>query len=232
VEDTLTVGEAVVCNFLWALGLERIDYMLPTHADADHLQGFTDVLRNLSVGRAVLARAPMDDPGFASLARALVRAGVRTQFIAAGDRFNIDGVTVDVLWPLRSETRTMRWENEESVVLRVQYGHRAFLLTGDISESIEQALIAGGVDLTSDVLKVPHHGSRTSSSETFLQQVHPRYAVISVGEHSPFGHPHPDVIERYQSLGVKILRTGQQGTITMSTDGERLEVSMFVRGGP
>jgi len=229
VEDTLTVGEAVVSNFLWMRGLERVGYILPTHADADHIQGFTDVLKNFSVGRVILAHAPADDPEFDQFEQARVQARVPVQFVAAGDRFKIEGVTVEVLWPPRSPDRTGPWGNDESVVMKMKYGNRTFLWTGDISQNVELALIADGLDLKSDVLKVPHHGSRTSSSEAFIRHAQPQYAVISVGEHSPFGHPHPDVIGRYRSLGVEVWQTGQRGTITIITDGEQLEVSTFVR---
>jgi competence protein ComEC len=228
VEDTLTVGEAVVSNFLWTRGLERVDYILPTHADADHIQGFTDILKNFSVGRALVPRAPARDPEFQEFERARAQAKVPVQFIAAGDRFNIDGVNVDVLWPPRSLDPNAPWGNDESVVMRITYGRRTVLLTGDISQRVESVLVADGLDLKTDVLKVAHHGSRTSSTETFIHRVQPQYAVISVGEHSPFGHPHQEVVKRYQSLGIKLLQTGKCGTITMNTDGERLEVSTFV----
>lgn len=228
IEDTLTVGEAVVSNFLWARGLQRIDYILPTHADIDHIQGFSDVMNNFSVGRALLARAPMTDPEFVQFERARRRAHLPVQFIAAGDRFRIEGVTVDVLWPPRAGENDESWGNDEAVVVKMTYGRRTFLLTGDISDRVERALVVSGVNLESDVLKVPHHGSRTSSTEAFVRRVRPRYAIISVGEHSPFGHPHPEVVARYQSLGATILQTGRWGTITTRTDGRHLEVLTFV----
>lgn len=229
VEDTLTVGEAVVSNFLWARGLEQLDYLLPTHADIDHIQGFTDILNNFRVGRALVARTPTEDPEFTQFERARVRARVPVQGVAAGDRFRIEGVTMAILWPPRTPDRVVLWDNDESVVMKMTYGRRTFLWTGDITQTVERRLIALGLDLQSDVVKVPHHGSRSSSTEDFIRHVRPRYAVISVGEQSPFGHPHPEIIERYRSLGVEILQTGRQGTITISTDGERVEVSTFVR---
>lgn len=228
VEDTLTVGEAVVSNFLWARGLQRIDYILPTHADIDHIQGFGDVMNNFSVGRVLLARAPVSDPEFEQFERVRRRVRLPVQFITAGDRFRIEGVTVDILWPPPAEKDDAPWGNDEAVVVKMTYGRRTFLLTGDISGRVERALVAGALDLKSDVLKVPHHGSRTSSTEAFVRRVRPRYAVISVGEHSPFGHPHPEVVARYQSLGATILQTGRWGTITIRTDGHNLEVLTFV----
>jgi competence protein ComEC len=225
IEDTLTIGEAVVSQFLWRRGIERIDYLLPTHAHTDHIQGFSDILKNFSVGRAIVACSPTDDPEFRMFESALKKTGVPLQRIGAGDRFTLDGVTVDVLWPRRFPEQPAQWGNDESVVMRIQYGDRSILLTGDIGQAVEQRLIASGVELQSDILKAPHHGSRTSSSVEFIEAVRPRYAIVSVGERSPFGHPHLEVIDRYRAAGTSILQTGTRGTITVSTDGKQLEVS-------
>ena len=103
-----------------------------------------------------------------------------------------------------------------------------FLLTGDIERQAESELIAGGGTLTADLIKVPHHGSRTSSTQPFIDATGAKFAVISVGRHSPFGHPHPEVVERWKAAGAKVMTTGERGTISVSTDGKDLVITTFV----
>jgi beta-lactamase superfamily II metal-dependent hydrolase len=115
--------------------------------------------------------------------------------------------------------------NNDSVVVRLVYGSVAILLAGDIEQAAENSLVASGVDLRADLLKVPHHGSRTSSTDGFINSVKPRYAIISVGERSRFGHPHPSVVKRYRASGVGLFQTGLDGAITVETDGLTLSFS-------
>jgi competence protein ComEC len=113
--------------------------------------------------------------------------------------------------------------------LRLVYGSVSILLVGDIEHAAEDSLVASGVDLRADLLKVPHHGSRTSSTEGFINAVNPRYAVISVGERSRFGHPHPPVVKRYLTRDVKVLQTGPDGMVTVHTEGKSVDVETYKR---
>jgi competence protein ComEC len=112
--------------------------------------------------------------------------------------------------------------NDNSLVLRVSHGRRAILFTGDVERHAEEALVASELDLRADVLKVPHHGSRTSSSEAFLALVRPAVAVASQGRGNGYGHPHPDVVARYETLGIPLLHTREAGGVVIETDGESL----------
>jgi competence protein ComEC len=132
-----------------------------------------------------------------------------------------------VLWPPNVES-PKESSNDSSLVLRLSDGPVHFLLTGDIERRAEENLVAQNGPLASDFLKVPHHGSKTSSTEAFLAAVAPRVAVVSVGESNPFGHPSEDVVERYEHSGVRLLRTDRDGAITALTDGENLSVRSFV----
>jgi competence protein ComEC len=107
----------------------------------------------------------------------------------------------------------------------LRYGANAILLTGDIERESEARLVQSGVNLQAQVLKIPHHGSKTSSTEAFIDAVRPRLAIVSAGERSRFGHPHATVVERYRSRGVELLQTGRDGMITVQSDGLRLAVS-------
>ena len=118
--------------------------------------------------------------------------------------------------------------NDDSLVLRFSDGRVRFLLSGDIEQHVEEKLVAEHAPLAADFLKVPHHGSKTSSTEAFLDAVAPRVAVVSVGEGNPFGHPSDDVIERYEHSGVRLLRTDRDGAVTAVTDGQNLSVHSYV----
>jgi competence protein ComEC len=204
--------------------LSQIDYVLATHADADHIDGLNDVLKNFAVRGALVARRPANDPEFAAFAQTLARTNTSVETIQAGDVILFGNVQVSVLWPpAGGDTST----NNDSIVLRLQFGERSILLTGDIERAAEQALVASQQQLTTDVIKVAHHGSKTSSAEGFVLAAKPQYAIISVGRDSRFGHPHREVVERWQANGAVVLTTGQSGTITVTTDGHDLSLKEF-----
>jgi competence protein ComEC len=226
--DTRGIGEAVVSEVLWYKGYSYIDHILATHADADHIQGLTDVAKNFGIGSAIFGRMPMDDPDFIALAEVLDRKGIPAEVVARGDRIDIGNVVVEVLYPQRAEDPNSISDNNHSVVLRIIYGSRSFLLTGDMERQAESDLLNNGGTITADLVKVAHHGSRTSSTAEFIAASHPQYAVISVGRHSPFGHPHPDVVEGWLASGAKVLTTGENGMISFSTSGKDLEITRFM----
>jgi competence protein ComEC len=136
---------------------------------------------------------------------------------------------MSVLWPPSAQNADLPSQNNDSIVLRVLFGHRSFLLTGDIEAHAEETLAPLAETLRADVVKVAHHGSKTSSTSGFIAATQPRYAVISVGQTSIFGHPNPDVVKRWQDAGAHVLRTGDSGTITFSTNGNDLTVETFVK---
>ncbi|MBR1647407.1 MAG: MBL fold metallo-hydrolase, partial [Selenomonadaceae bacterium] len=140
----------------------------------------------------------------------------------AGEKFLIDGVEVEILFAPQVGTG-----NEISNVYRVRCGNVSFLITGDLVTDIEAQMLREGVDVQSTVLKVGHHGSKTSSSEEFLRAVNPKCAVICVGYGNNFGHPRPEVLERLKNLPTKIFRTDRDGLIKFRTDGKTLSVETF-----
>jgi competence protein ComEC len=226
--DQSTIGESVVSAVLWYKGYAHVDHILATHADADHIQGLNDVARNFSVNSALFGRTPSSDPEFAQLNEMLQRRRIPVEIVNRGQTFEIGGAVVEVLYPMPAEDPDEPSDNDHSVVLRIRYGSRSFLLTGDIEGAAETELTSKGGTIASDIVKVPHHGSRTSSTAAFIAAAHAQYAVISVGRHSPFGHPHPDVVERWQLSGVKVLTTGENGMISVSTDGSDLQIERYL----
>jgi competence protein ComEC len=227
--DTRSIGESVVSEYLWWRGLDRIDYILATHADADHIDGLNDVARNFSVRAALVARTPGQDLEYARFSETLSKQDIPLRLIGAGDVLQFGEVTASVLWPLPSASPNAGSRNNDSIVLRLQLGERALLLTGDIEMAGEAAMLQAHDNLDADVIKVAHHGSKTSSTAPLVDAVEARFALISVGQTSIFGHPSKEVVERWITGGAQVLTTGQTGTITITTDGRNLSLETFVR---
>ncbi|HEX8070540.1 MAG TPA: ComEC/Rec2 family competence protein [Pyrinomonadaceae bacterium] len=227
--DARGLGDVVVSEYLWWRGLAGVDYVLATHAHADHAEGLNAVARNFAVRAAFVGRAPTRAAEYAQLAATMRAEGVPVLMLARGARLRFGAVEADVLWPPPDARADAPSGNDDSVVLRLRYGARTFLLTGDMEGRAETALVGAGEDLRCDVLKVAHHGSRTSSTPAFVNATRPAVAVISVGRTSPFGHPDPNVVARWLAAGAQVLQTGRRGTITVSTDGRDLRVETYVR---
>jgi competence protein ComEC len=175
---------------------------------------------------ALIARAPANDPEFAKFSETLKQTNTHAVKLQAGDVIHFGEVELSVLWPpAGSETSA----NNDSIVLRVKFGQRSILLTGDIEKQAEKSLLDSGQSLRADIVKIPHHGSKSSSTEEFVRTVAPEFAIISVGRHSMFGHPHKEVVQRWQANGATVLTTGECGTITITTDGKDLRLNKFLQ---
>ena len=226
--DTRSIGERVVSEYLWSRGLDRVDYLIATHADADHIDGLNNITRNFNVRGAIVARAPVGDREFAKFSHTLNTTGVPLVIVGAGDVIQVGDVSIDVLWPPPVQTVDSPSRNNDSLVLRVRFGEKSFLFTADIEKEAEAAVVQTGFNLRTDVVKVPHHGSKTSSTEHFVAASRPTLAVISVGLHSIFGHPNKEVVERWRASGAQVMTTGEKGTISVVTDGASLNVRTFL----
>jgi competence protein ComEC len=228
--ETRSIGEAVVSEYLWWRGLDHVDYILATHADADHIDGLNDVARNFHVRSALVARTPTQDPEYSKFSETLTREHIPIRVIGAGDVLRFGEVTATVLSPLALMNPNDPSRNNDSIVLRLELGRRSLLMTGDIETAGENAMLQAHANLRADLVKVAHHGSKTSSVPAFIAAAQSRFAVISVGQTSIFGHPNREVVERWKASGAHVLTTGNSGTITVLTDGRELKVSSYVAG--
>lgn len=229
VEDRISIGEAGVSPYLWQRGIKRLDFIAASHGHSDHTQGFADIGKSFAIGAALTGVIPNEDQQFETFRQAANYAGAPLQSIARGDSLDIDGVRVEVLTPFREALNASQSANNQSLVLRLRFGQRVFLLTGDVEKEIEARLAAENEDLKTDVLKVAHHGSRSSSTANFLARAKPAIAVISVAHPSPFDHPHAETMEGLKTMGAQILQTSRCGAITISTNGQDLQVKTFVK---
>jgi competence protein ComEC len=224
----LDIGDQVVSPYLWQRGLKRLDAVALTHAHQDHLDGLNAVLENFSVGELWIGGA-VGSPAFGKLITTAQARGVRIVHRARGGHFLWGGVTGLVLWP-QAISAAHTASNNDSMVLRLDYGQTSFLLPGDIERPVEAEMVRHGDPLDVDFLKVPHHGSRTSATREFVQAVTPVAAAISVGDANSFGHPHKEVLERLSGPGVRVLRTDRDGAITALSDGQTLRVTSYLTG--
>ena len=225
--DTFDVGARVDVPYLLHYGIREVDYIFLSHAHEDHAAGAGAILARMPVRYVYTA-----DEGASAYARSM-RLGDGNPLLMKlgraqeGQSISLDGVTVDVLYAPSYSDVEHTTGNEVSNVYRVRYGNASFLFTGDLVQEHEEKMIARGIDLHTTVLKVPHHGSDTSSSEHFVQATNPLYAIYCVGADNSFGHPRPDVVARYERVGAQTLRTDRDGAIIFHTDGEHLSVSTF-----
>ena len=227
--DSKSIGEVAVCEFLWEKGYSGIDYLLATHADADHIDGLNDVARNFAIEIAFAARVPLKDAEFREFYENLKARKIPLAQISAGQTLEIGGARIEILSPTPNADENAVSDNNASVVFRLTYGRRSFLLTGDIQKESEARLSAQPENLICDVVKVAHHGSRTSSTESFVRATNAKFAVVSVGRDSPYGHPHKEVIERWKNAGAEVIKTGESGTISFTTDGKDLQLETYVK---
>jgi competence protein ComEC len=219
-------GARVVAPYLWSLGVRRLDRLVLSHAHPDHVGGAGFVAGAFAVGEVWEGPAPLQDASYSELARVLQAAGVARRTVTAGLRETWDGVELEVLGPPRPSRAPWRTRNDDSLVLLLRLGRVSLLFPGDIEAAGEARLAPRRVD----VLKVAHHGSRTSTTAGFLAACAPRLALVSAGRRNVFGHPHPDVLERCRRQGSLVLRTDRDGALEVATDGTRLWLSSYRHG--
>ena len=201
-----------------------IDIVVATHPDKDHIGGLPAVLSKFKVNVFLEPGVESDNGTYEALLGTADRKGVKKMLAKRGERVFLDkDVYIDILSPDRD---TYGWEtNMASVVLRLVYGDTSFLLTGDVPQAMEEYLVSfDGERLASDILKLGHHGSRTSTSKVFLSAVSPQYAIISAGLNNRYGHPHKEVVDMLKKLDIPSLATYKSGTIIIESDGENIKL--------
>lgn len=222
-------GEEAVSPYLWSRGFKRIDVVALTHAHQDHLGGLNAILENFRIGQLWIGRE-VNNPALARLKALARERNIPVEYETRGKHFSLDEVQGEFLWPTTSAAdASTAAKNNDSLVLRLKYRTRTLLLPGDAEKQVEHAMLQeNSAGLRADVLKVGHHGSKNSTTQEFLDAVAPTIAIISAGEDNPYGHPSPELLERLEASGARVLRTDRDGAVHIVTDGDRLKISCFM----
>jgi competence protein ComEC len=227
---TFDPGERLVAPYLWSRKIMRVDYVVASHPDRDHIGGLIFIARNFHPREFWTGGTSSDDDTYQQLVAAMTSAGAQSRLCNTSAAIKtIGGVTLRCLWPppIINESK----DNNDSVVLRIDYHGKAILFPGDLEAKAERELIATGANVTATILKVPHHGSITSSSAALLEAVAPRVAVMSLGYHNRFHFPSAVVADRYRDDGITLFRTDQVGAIFADIDrGGALHLDTFNGG--
>ena len=222
----MDIGEDVVAPYLWDRGFRSVDVVALSHAHEDHSGGLGALIADFRPHEVWTGFTP-DGPEWRAVHDKAVAVGARIMPLRAPSRFAFGGAAIEVLAPSADYLPADEPTNNDSLVMRVTFGQRSFFLSGDVERGIEQEMLYTNELHSTDVLKVAHHGSRTSSTEEFLSAVQPAFALISAGFENSYGHPHPTVVERLREHHAAILRTDRDGLITIRTDGRKINVETF-----
>lgn len=209
----------LVVDFLKSMNITKIDYLIGTHPHEDHIGGLDDVINEMDIGKIFMPKKSSTTKTFKDVLTAISNKNLKVKAPKVGDKFNVGNAVCEVM----SIENDADNANEASIVIEMTYGSQKFLFTGDMETNNEKARDWNDID----VLKVAHHGSRTSSSKLFLSQTLPEVAVISLGKDNDYGHPHEEVVKRLENVEATIYRTDESGTILLVSDGEENEIQFL-----
>jgi len=201
-----------------------IDLMILTHPDPDHLNGLVEVLKRFKVSKIFYTGVSDSSPVYYEWQEIIKNKNIPVLVFSGPEQLKLsENIFLDFLWPEKSiNGQSLKDDNLGSLAFKLSFGKISFLFTSDINQNIEKEILNSAANLLVDVLKVAHHGSKTSSTVEFLEKARPRYAVISVGENNRFGHPNLSTILNFNKINSQILRTDKNGDIIFTTDGETL----------
>ncbi len=214
-------GASGLVTTIKKMGISRFDFAIATHPHEDHIGGMDAVVNNFDIGTIIMPKAAADTKTFEDLLMAVKNKGLQITSYSNGSRVAFGDAEFMTVAP---NSQTYDDTNNYSLVIKMTFGETSFLFTGDAESVSEKEMLAKGYDLRSDVLKVGHHGSTSSSTAAFLDAVSPADAVIFAGEGNDYGHPHQETLDKLASRGIRVYRTDLNGTVTFTSDGSKLTV--------
>lgn len=215
-------GDKVV-TYLKDLGIDKVDYLIATHPHEDHIGGLPEVIKNLSIGKVYMPDKTANTLIFEELLKEIKNKDLKITLAESGNSIiDEEELNFVILAPNRNDyTET----NDFSIVTKIEYMDTSFIITGDAEKDSEIDIINRNYNLKSNVLKVGHHGGRTSSNEEFLKRIDPDYSIISVGADNTYGHPHKETLSRLNRADSNIMRTDELGDIVIISNGKELTIS-------
>ena len=232
--DESKVGTHRFKPFMKAKGNRKLDYMMITHSDSDHISGVQELLEEMHTPGAIQIKhlvlpgisEKMQDEAYKDLTASAEKQNVEILYVGKGDTITEGQLEVKCLHPYQEFVSESA--NAYSTVLSIKYGEYSFLLTGDLEREGEDCVVGEGLQ-NYEVLKVAHHGSKNSTTEQFLNQVNPSYAILSYGHENRYGHPHKELLSRLEERNVQLYCTEKHGAITITTDGKKMHIKTFLR---
>lgn len=210
---------STVANYLKSKGVNKLDYVIATHPHEDHIGGMAYVINNFNVNKFMMAKVTHTSNTFKNMVSALKNKGLKITVPNVGDKYNLGTSTFTIVAPNSNKYNNL---NNYSIVTKLKFGNNSFLFTGDAESLSEGEILAKQLDIQSDVLKLGHHGSKTSSTTSFLDKVNPKYAIVSCGKENSYRHPHRVTMDNLQSRNIKVYRTDESGTVISTSDGENI----------
>lgn len=211
-------GEKVI-NYLEGQGVDSLDYVIGTHPHADHIGGLPDVINHFSIGKIIMPEITHTTKTFERLITAIKDNNLSITSPNVGDVYSIGGGNFTIVGPNSNSYNNL---NDYSIMLRLEFGENSFMLTGDAEKAAEAEAVANGEILESDVLKLGHHGSNTSTTNAFLKAVNPSHAVVQVGADNNYGHPSPETMSKLEAKGIDVFRNDIYGNIIAISDGSEI----------
>ena len=207
-----------VQNYLKKQGVKKLDYLILTHTDADHIGGADVIITKFDIDTLFIGDFKKENKTYEELANAIDYKSLKYSTPAVGNEYKLGNATFTIVAP----NTTYDDPNNSSIALLLKNGEDTFLFTGDCEEEAETDILANGVDIDCDVYKVGHHGSKTASSKSFLKAITPTYGVISCAEENSYGHPHAEALNNLRSMNVEVFRTDEQGSIVAYSNGTEI----------
>lgn len=206
-------------SYLKKQNIKKIDYLILTHPHEDHIGGADAVIKDFDIGKIYMPKVAANTRTFKDVLLAMKAKSLKANEPELLESFKLGNANCVFYSPIDSKEGDL---NTYSIVLKLTYGNTKFLFTGDAQAQNERAMIANNYDLSADVLKLAHHGSRTSTLNEFISKVNPKYAVVSCGKGNDYGHPHKETVNKLKSRNIPLYRTDENGTIICTSDGKNI----------
>lgn len=210
----------LVQNYIRKQGVTSLDYLIVTHYHSDHCGGADVIISKYDIDTIIMPDYIKDTATYRDVVQAMDYKGYEVTSPEVGGRYRLGDAEFSIIAPNKEDYGDV--ENNYSIGIVLMHGSRKFVFTGDAEEEAEEDIVDNGIDISADVLKAGHHGSRTSSTEKFIRAVGPEYAVVSCGENNEYGHPNAATLNTLRSMGIKLFRTDEQGSIIAVSDGEKI----------
>ncbi|WP_058486773.1 ComEC/Rec2 family competence protein [Defluviitalea phaphyphila] len=212
----------LIIDYLKKQGVKKLEYVVGTHPHEDHIGSLDTVINTFEIGKVLMPKVTNTTKTFEDVINAIKDKGLKITTPKVGDKYTLDEGEWIILAPNKDEYEDF---NNYSIVIKYVFGNHSFLFTGDAEKESEEEMLLNNIELKSDVLKIGHHGSNTSTTDEFLEAVNPSYGIICVGQDNKYKHPHEETIDKLIKNNVEILRTDKNGTIIFTSDGKDLTYS-------